>query len=46
MNFFHFDNAEMTLRHITLFGVRLLYFYWFLVLKSDRSPDGHACSTS
>ena len=22
MNFFHFDNAEMTLRHITLYGVR------------------------
>jgi autophagy-related protein 2 len=21
MNFFHFDNAEMTLRHITLYGV-------------------------
>jgi autophagy-related protein 2 len=27
MNFFHFDNAEMTLRHITLFGVR-----WSLIL--------------
>jgi autophagy-related protein 2 len=23
MNFFHFDGAEMTLRHITLAGVRL-----------------------
>jgi hypothetical protein len=23
MNFFHFDGAEMTLRHITLQGVRL-----------------------
>ena len=22
MNFFHFDGAEMTLRHITLYGVR------------------------
>lgn len=24
MNFFHFDGAEMTLRHITLSGVRTL----------------------
>ena len=24
MNFFHFDGAEMTLRHITLTGVSLL----------------------
>ena len=24
MNFFHFDGAEMTLRHITLKGVRIL----------------------
>jgi autophagy-related protein 2 len=24
MNFFHFDGAEMTLRHITLSGVRAL----------------------
>jgi hypothetical protein len=23
MNFFHFDGAEMTLRHITLAGVRV-----------------------
>ena len=27
MNFFHFDNAEMTLRHITLYGV-----YWSLIM--------------
>jgi autophagy-related protein 2 len=24
MNFFHFDGAEMTLRHITLHGVRYI----------------------
>ena len=32
MNFFHFDNAEMTLRHITLYGVRwpLTVFTTFL----------------
>ena len=26
MNFFHFDGAEMTLRHLTLFGVNNLFF--------------------
>ena len=27
MNFFHFDGAEMTLRHLTLFGVNNLSLY-------------------
>lgn len=33
MNFFHFDGAEMTLRHITLSGVSII------VLLSTRSPQ-------
>lgn len=28
MNFFHFDGAEMTLRHITLSGVSLQICFW------------------
>ena len=31
MNFFHFDGAEMTLRHITLAGVRLLLSCFLLL---------------
>lgn len=27
MNFFHFEGAEMTLRHITLTGVSLTWFH-------------------
>jgi autophagy-related protein 2 len=45
MNFFHFDNAEMTLRHITLFGVRRCLFIPVSVLTYHRSLDGRACLT-
>ena len=34
MNFFHFDGAEMTLRHITLTGVRILPFFVTPLLTS------------
>lgn len=38
MNFFHFDGAEMTLRHITLIGVRRKVFclklYSLMVTRS------------
>lgn len=49
MNFFHFDGAEMTLRHITLKGVSLVHeisglcnslFFFFNI----RLPDGRECS--
>ena len=33
MNFFHFDGAEMTLRHITLTGVRSLILYFDIVIE-------------
>lgn len=29
MNFFHFEGSEMTLRHITLSGVRSHYYYYY-----------------
>jgi len=44
MNFFHFDNAEMTLRHITLYGVRWSLILLALVLTFHRSLDGRVCS--
>lgn len=46
MNFFHFDGAEMTLRHITLSGVRHLVLRPLrkkTMLMKCRSPDGTAC---
>ena len=33
MNFFHFDGAEMTLRHITLAGVSFLDFGLYVVIE-------------
>ena len=33
MNFFHFDGAEMTLRHITLTGVRSLILYFDIAIE-------------
>lgn len=30
MNFFHFEGAEMTLRHITMSGVRALFLHLVL----------------
>jgi hypothetical protein len=30
MNFFHFDGAEMTLRHLTLHGVRTALARFFM----------------
>lgn len=37
MNFFHFDGAEMTLRHITLTGVRSTF--WTSCSLSHHLPD-------
>lgn len=36
MNFFHFDGAEMTLRHITLTGVCALYLYVVQLLSHSQ----------
>ena len=44
MNFFHFDGAEMTLRHITLAGVRLLLSCFRLLNLRNRSQDGLSSS--
>jgi len=44
MNFFHFDGAEMTLRHITMAGVSLPFLCSTLdLIRLSRSLDGHAC---
>lgn len=43
MNFFHFDGAEMTLRHLTLFGVCSIYpfvLYQEMTALSYRLLDG------
>jgi autophagy-related protein 2 len=40
MNFFHFDGAEMTLRHITLAGVRLLLSCFRLTAKLEKQITG------
>jgi autophagy-related protein 2 len=47
MNFFHFDGADITLRHITLSGVssRSPYLWQLNPHPGNRSPAGHACST-
>lgn len=46
MNFFHFDGAEMTLRHITASGVRApSRESCILVDTSIRSRDGPVSST-
>jgi hypothetical protein len=36
MNFFHFDGAEMTLRHITLSGVSLFPLFLFSDISVNR----------
>lgn len=38
MNFFHFDGAEMTLRHITLKGVRS-HLHMFRKTESHNLKD-------
>lgn len=38
MNFFHFDGAEMTLRHLTLKGVRTCFQE-----KGGRITDNYSC---
>lgn len=37
MNFFHFDGSEMTLRHITLHGVRTPFLSFCLPLAHRRT---------
>lgn len=46
MNFFHFDGAEMTLRHLTLFGVNNLFLvlYQEMTQTSYRLLDGQGFS--
>jgi autophagy-related protein 2 len=46
MNFFHFDGAEMTLRHITLAGVSVENStFQILSHVRRRSQDGHVSSS-
>ncbi len=46
MNFFHFDGAEMTLRHLTLFGVNDLFLSYDqeITPRSYRSLGGQGFS--
>lgn len=50
MNFFHFDGAEMTLRHITLTGVSEVapnyQVHGAKCILIGRSLGGRDCSTS
>lgn len=51
MNFFHFDGAEMTLRHITLTGVRTSPSLAAVIIESHpifflRLPVGRGSVTS